>query len=62
MQNWSYGGWAGWSRGNIAFGADVQAEIFVPMQLEQKFKAEVSEAFLGNVEPQKLGQIYISVK
>ena len=52
----------GYGRGNVVFGADVQAELLVPEALKNRFEAEVSEAFLGNVEPEQCGETYLAIK
>lgn len=52
----------GYGRGQVAFGADVQAELLVPGALKERFEAEVSEAFLGNVTPVLCGETYLAIK
>jgi uncharacterized YigZ family protein len=52
----------GYGRGNVVFGADVQAELLVPGESAGRFEAEVSEAFLGNVKPDACGETYLAKK
>ena len=52
----------GYIKGSAVFGADVRAELLVPQDGEERFMAEMSEAFLGSVVPRKQGQTYMSVK
>lgn len=52
----------GYGKGEVIFGADVQAELLVPEALMERFEAEVSEAFLGNVKPAQCGGTYLAIK
>ncbi|MEI6102185.1 MAG: YigZ family protein, partial [Eubacteriales bacterium] len=49
-----------WGRGETIFAENVQVELYVPMDEAQKFEAELKEAFLGCVQPERQGNIYIS--
>ncbi len=50
---------AGWGRGESLFAEDVLAELHVPQRAAQKFEADIKEAFLGSVVPQKCGEVYM---
>lgn len=52
----------GYGKSKVVFGEDVQAELLVPVEFKERFEAEVSEAFLGNVKPLACGETYLAKK
>ncbi len=52
----------GYAKGETVFGEDVQAELTVPAQLQKRFESEVSEAFLGSVDPVLYGETYLKIR
>lgn len=45
---------------NAVFGEAVTADLLVPQKTEEKFLAEISEAFFGQIRPQRKGERYLT--
>lgn len=52
----------GFEKGEIVFAEDVAAELHVPQALAQRFEADMNEAFLGGVKPERRGEVYMRVE